>query len=213
MTEQHNLIVEAALDSVTETIAKDCSWIQLAKPVSNELNLVSSRNFTHEIRHEMSQMDMNHYLVKEVVGLGNRVIIPNLSMDGSYGMAMFEKAGFYSLIAVPITTHKILGIMGAAYKSRKRFSNDFPQLLAVIANLIGMALNKNVIAENNKPPEDSLKSSSELNMKTNSKVEAEEGSAIIDQKAGINCIRQVEDEPEAFQEHIRNMSAFRKSHK
>ncbi|MFC1913850.1 GAF domain-containing protein [Chloroflexota bacterium] len=205
--------MEAALDSLTQVLGTDCSWIQLAKPVNNELKLISSRNFTHEIHHEMSQMDINHYFVKEVVGLGNRVIIPNLSMDGSYGMAVFEKAGFYSLVAVPITTHKILGIIGAAYKSRKRFSNDFPQLLAVIANLIGMALKKNVIAENKIPPEDSLKSSSELRMKTNSKAEDKEGSAIIEQKTGVNCIRQVEDEPEAFQEHVRIMNAFRKSHK
>ena len=63
---------------------------------------------------------MNHNLAREVVGLGNKVIITNISMNGSYSMAMFEKAGFYSLIAVPITTYKILGIMGAAYKSRKR---------------------------------------------------------------------------------------------
>jgi len=185
----------------------------LAKPVSNELNLVSSRNFTYEIHQEMDQMDMNHFFVQEVVGLGNRVIIPNLSMDGNYGMAMFEKAGFYSLIAVPITTHKILGIMGAAYKSRKRFSTDFPELLAVIANLIGMALNKNVVAENNIPPEYNLTSSSEFHMKTNSEAEAKEGRTVTDKKIGINCIRQVEDEHEAFQEHVRIMSAFRKSHK
>ena len=66
-----------------------------------------------------------------------------------------------------------------------------------------MALNKNLISENNK---------SAPRVKTNSKAEVEERNAIGNSKTSMNCIRQVEDESEDFQEHIRNMRAFSKSH-
>lgn len=121
--------------------------------------MVSFRGFTPEIQREMALMNMNHCFGREIVGLGHKIIITNLSRDGSYGMAMFERAGFCSLIAVPIMTYKLHGIMGAAYRDRKRFSNDFSQLLAVIANLLGMALNKCLLKEQTPEGEDSLQRS------------------------------------------------------
>lgn len=212
MTERHNFVVEAALDSLTRVLAIDCSWIQLARPISNELDLVSSRNFTYEIRYEISQMDMNHCFAKEVLGLGNRVIIPNLGTDGRYGMAMFEKAGFYSLIAVPIMTYKTLGILGAAYKSRKKFNNDFAQLFAVIANLVGMSLSKNIIPGHTVLQEDGLPSSGKLSMRNNEKGNTEESTAVIDRKVGAGLVHQSEDRKRAFNEKVSEIIAFLKSY-
>lgn len=211
LTDKYNLIVEAALDSLSETLGIDCSWIQLANPASNDLHLASFRNFTPEIHHEMAQMDMNHYFAKEVVGLRNTIMIPRLSKDSGYLMEVFRKAGFSSLIAVPITTYKVLGIMGAAYRKRKRFSNDFSELFIVIANLVGMALNKNTIIEHTIPSEDSRQSHSRLSMNTNNKGDTEEGISIIDEKVIINN-NHIEDRQEAFQKHAHKMGEFRKSH-
>jgi len=97
--------------------------------------------------HEMTHMSKDHPLFREVLGLGNRIVIPNLCMDGAYGMSVFEKAGFCSLVAVPITTYKVLGILGAADKKKRRFGNDIAQLLSVIANLLGVSLTKTGIMQ------------------------------------------------------------------
>ena len=92
--------------------------------------------------HDMTHMNKDHPLFQEILGLGNRIVIPNLSLDGAYGMSVFEKAGFYSLVAVPITTYKVIGILGAADKKKRRFGNDIAQLLSVIASLVGVSLTK-----------------------------------------------------------------------
>jgi len=185
----------------------------LADPLSQELNLVSSRNFTQEIYRALSQMDINHYCVKEIVGLGNRVVIPNLTMDGRYGLAVFEEAGFSSLIAVPIVTYKVLGIMGAAYRSRKKFSNDFTQLIAVIASLVGMALNKDVIPEYAILPKDSAQSDSKPGMRTIANHDSEERIVLTGETVAINSIRLPENEQTAFRKHGKKMNTFRKLHK
>ncbi len=156
---------------------------------------------------------MNHYFTKEVVGLGNKVIIPKLSMNGRYGLAAFKKAGFYSLVGVPITTYRVLGIAGVAYKSRKRFNNDFPELLAVIAKLIGMGLNKNSIIENKARTDNSLHISSEPGMKSNQKVDREKHIDVINDRAGINHTLHVEGKDGAFQKHVHMMDRFRREHK
>jgi len=95
----------------------------------------------------MTHMNKDHPLFREVLGLGNRIVIPNLSLDGAYGMSVFEKAGFCSLVAVPITTYKVLGILGAADIKKRRFGNDIAQLLSVIASLVGVSLTKTTIMQ------------------------------------------------------------------
>lgn len=212
LTDKYNLIIEAALDSLSETLGIDCSWIHLVNPGSDELHLASFRNFTPEIQHEMAQIDMNHYFAREVVGLQNKITIPYLSADNNSAITMFRRAGFGSLIAVPITTYKVLGILGAAYRRRRKFNDDFSQLFAVIANLVGMALNKNTITEHTMPSEDSRQSGSGLSMNPDNKGDTKVDISIIDEKVTVNYINRMEDGQEAFQKHVRRMGTFRKSH-
>ncbi|MFC1918278.1 GAF domain-containing protein [Chloroflexota bacterium] len=212
LTEKPNLIVEAALDSLSENLKTDCSWIQLTDPLSNKLNLVSSRNFTHEIHNVMAHIDKDHYCVKEIVGLGNRIVIPNLSMDGRYGLVVFEEAGFHSLIAVPIMTYKVFGIMGIAYRSSKKVSNEFTQLIAVIANLVGMALNKEMIAEYSTQQQGNAQNNSSIGTGINIKEVSEERIVSTGEKEAINSIRLPEKEQTAFRKHSKKMDTFRKLH-
>ncbi|MFC1962156.1 GAF domain-containing protein [Chloroflexota bacterium] len=205
-------MVEAALDSLSENLGTDCSWIQLHDPLSHKLNLVSSRNFTNEIHNTMCQMDVNHYCVKEIVGLGNKIVIPNLSMDGRYGLVVFEEAGFRSLIAVPIMTYKVLGIMGIAYRTNKKLINEFPQLITVIANLVGMALNKEIIAEYSTQPQDNAQSNSSIGTGINMKRRSGERIVLNKEKETTYSIRLPEIEQTAFQKHTKKMDTFRKLH-
>jgi hypothetical protein len=90
-------------------------------------------------------MDLGHRFSHEIIGLGHKIVIPSLNRNGRYNIPVFRKAGFHSLIAVPLMTYRIHGILGAAYRVRMKFSDDFTQLLVVIANLIGMSLNKSML--------------------------------------------------------------------
>jgi len=167
------------------------------------------------MRREISSFGLEHPFNHEIVGLGHKIIISNLSKDGNYGIPLFEKAGFCSLIAVPIMTYRIHGALGAAYKVRKRVGGDFSDLLAIIASLIGMSLNKSMLHKRttvrekpsgagSPPPSESSAGSSD-NQST--AVEPEE---IVDTMTGhqIDTKKNSED----FQEHIRRMRAFYRSH-
>ncbi len=147
MTNNHNFVIETALDSLEDNLNIDCSWIQLTSPFSQYPHLVSFRNFTDEIHHEMSRIDLNNYFIEGVVGLGNKIVVPNLNMKGAHILAVFRKAGFHSLIAVPITTYKVLGIMGVAFRKKRSFSKDYINLIALVSNLVGMALSRNIMIE------------------------------------------------------------------
>jgi transcriptional regulator with GAF, ATPase, and Fis domain len=201
------------MDLLSEFLGVHCCWVQLLNPLSRNLRLVSSRGFTNEIQREMTIMNMNHRFSNEIVGLGHKIIIPNLSRDGRYGMAIFERAGFRSLIAVPIMTYKIHGTMGAAYRDRKRFSHDFSQLLAVIASLLGMALSKCTPEEQSIKTEDRIQRNDTPRTKVSQKGTIQEKDTIVNEVADINGTPQDEDRDKIFQIHADKMSAFRKSHK
>ena len=147
MTNNHSFVVETALDSLAENLNIDCSWIQVTSPFSQYPHLASFRNFTDEIHHEMSRIDLNNYFIEEVVGLGNKIVVPSLNMQDAHILAIFRKAGFRSLISVPITTYRVLGIMGVAYRKKRTFSKDYINLIVLISNLVGMALSKNMMIE------------------------------------------------------------------
>lgn len=147
------------------------------------------------------------------MGLGNRVVIRNLSKNVNYGMEMFEEAGFHSLIAVPIMTYKVLGIMGVAYRSRKKFDNEFPQLIAVIASLVGMALNKEMISGYSTQPQYEAYSNGKIGTGINTNQESEGVIVLNNEKVNTNSIRVSDNDKIAFQKHVSEIKNFRKLHK
>ena len=157
-------------------------------------------------------MDISHPLYKEVVGLGNKLMISNLSMDGAYKMTVFEKAGFHSLIAVPITTYKVLGIMGAADRKKGRFNNDFTQLFALVANLVGVTLSKNTKAQLPVFKEDSLPVIDNLDS-TKKRSSKKETKLMIDNRISNDYDESPDNRLDTFHRHDRKMDHFRQSHK
>ncbi len=135
-------LLDMALDTVSRVLDVDCCWVQLITPSSNELSLSACCGFTSDMKHKMATMNLDHPIGKEVVGIGNTIIIPDLSRDGHFDISLFEEVGFRSLIAVPIVTYRGHGIMGMAYRATKRFSKDDSDLLIAVAGLIGMGCYK-----------------------------------------------------------------------
>jgi hypothetical protein len=182
--------------------------------------LASHRNFTEEMLHDMTRMSKNHPLFREVLGLGNRIIIPNLSMDGAYNMTVFEKAGFSSLVAVPITTYKVIGILGAADKKKRKFGSDMAQLLAIVATLVGVSLTKNSIVQDVLP--EKTVPAVEPEPTTNT-VEPEPATNIDsgqDSETGEMPVEETftptsnitEEKTDPFSKHVRKMDRFRERH-
>ncbi len=210
-------LLDMALDTISRVLDVDGCWVQLITPSRNELSLSACCGFTSDMQHKMATMNLDHPLGKEVVGIGNTIIIPDLSRDGHFNLSLFEEAGFRSLIAVPILTYREHGIMGTAYRATKRFSKDDSDLLTAIASVIGMAFNKCVLLE-----QTNCSGKSHLSDKVRSslsppdngerpKPEPFESGAIASsqkQKKG-----QDHENSETHEKHLRRMRVFRNSHK
>jgi hypothetical protein len=167
------------------------------------------------MKREISSFGLEHRFNHEIVGLGHKIVISNLSKDGNYDISLFEKSGFCSLVAVPIMTYRIHGVLGAAYKVRKRVGGDFSDLLAVIASLIGMSLSKSMLHKRTtvkeKPPVTGSPLSSESStgssdIQSTAVAPGEVADTMTEHK--IDTKKNSED----FQEHIRRMRAFYRSH-
>jgi transcriptional regulator with GAF, ATPase, and Fis domain len=194
----------------------DCCWVQLVTLGSKKLPLAASRGFTPAMRREMAAIDLEHRLSNEIIGLGHRVIIPNLSRDGRYDISFLKKAGFYSLIAVPIMTYRVHGMMGLAFRVRRRFDKDFTDLIAVIANLLGMALNKSALHKQIMPKEKPAGSSQPVPPESGEDSHETPKVTVTSEKPPDITPEDKSDEKESrgdFGEHSRRMKIFRRSHR
>jgi signal transduction protein with GAF and PtsI domain len=129
------------LDTLAQVLEVECCWVQTINARKRSLNLAAERGFNSEMRREMSVMDMGRNLSQQIVGLGNGIVIPDLSHDGRYGLPSFQAAGYKWLVAVPLMTYRVHGVLGIASRNKKRLRKETADLVTVIAGLIGTALN------------------------------------------------------------------------
>ncbi len=183
---------------------------------NDKLPLAASLGFTPEMKREMALMDPEHIFNHEIIGLGHKIIVPSLNRNGRYNIPVFKKAGFRSLIAVPIMTYRIYGILGLAYRARMRFSDEFAQLVSVIGSLIGMSLNKSLLskqpAQKKRQPElrplTPTESDEKIPDNQDTTVESEKT-----EDTGREYQNKTEKHTAGFQVHDQDMRRFNRSHK
>jgi transcriptional regulator with GAF, ATPase, and Fis domain len=210
LTNEPRQLTQTVMDTLVGLFALDCCWLQLLDSENGGLSLEASRGFDAGIQNMMEAMDKAHQFAAGIVGLGNKVIIPDLKNDTQYEITAFEQAGYASLIAVPIITYRAHGILGFAYRKTRKFPSDFSGLLAVIANLIGMAINKSMLAQLEPSKiEKTLPSDKPVPDDDKNKA-ANKGN----EKSGrpVAKSRLTERQKKSFQEHKSRMKMFSKSH-
>ena len=209
-------LLDAALDTLSRALGTNCGWVQVITPGSDKLVLSAHQGFTPHIQDKMAAMNLDHPFAKEVIGIGTSVTIPDLSQNGNIDMSMFIEAGFVALIAVPIITYRIQGIMGVVYRTRKRFTKDDTDLVTAVASIMGLALNKCA----------SLKQTDDGQRRQGTK-EVQSSTILV----GNNEIKQTVlleseiitskeqpqviyiDNSEAYKKHLYKMRSFRNSHR
>lgn len=201
---------------MAHTLNADCCWVQLIDLGSDKLPLMACLGFTQEMKREMALMDPGHIFSHEIIGLGHKIILPSLNRNGRYNIPVFKKAGFRSLIAVPIMTYRIYGILGLAYRARMRFSDEFAQLVSVIGNLVGMSLNKSMLskqpAQKKRQPELRPLTPAESDEKIPDNQDATVESQKIED-TGREYQNKMEKHTAGFQVHDQDMRRFSRSHK
>jgi signal transduction protein with GAF and PtsI domain len=203
------------LDTLCQVLKTECCWIQTVDTRQRVLSLAAYRGFSPEMKHEITRMDTDHRFSQQIIGLGNEVVIPDLANDGLYGLSSFREAGFKWLVAAPLMTYRVHGILGIASRKKKRFYKQTSELTKVIAGLIGTALNKAWLAQ--KP--------AVREKPAPAKVEKTPENEAVPQEEKLNTNEQPDspapapDKPSTkttegtFHKHARKMKSFRSSHR
>jgi hypothetical protein len=131
-----------SLDTISQVLKAECCWIQTTNSGKGPLSLVAHRGLSPEMEAEIAAMAIDHDFSEVVIGTGQKIVIPDLSHDGKYGLSSFGSAGYRWLIAVPLLTYRVFGLMGVASRYKKHFQKETPELARVIGGLIASALNK-----------------------------------------------------------------------
>lgn len=135
-------LLEMFLDTLSEVLKIDCCWIQLIDSESRKLSLAAYRGFTPDMEREISSLDPGWNHSNQIVGIGYKVIIPDLTRDREHSFLSFRRGGIHWLVAVPVRTYRVQGILGIASRTKKQFSNEIADLLMVIAGQLGLATDK-----------------------------------------------------------------------
>ena len=203
-----------ALDTLSRVLEIECCWIQtISDRKHKKLLLAAERGFSPEIRREILMMDMAHSFSEQIIGLGHKIIIPDLANDGLYGLPSFRTAGYKWLVAVPLMTYRVHGILGAASCHRKRLKKDTADLIMTIAGLIAAALSKTYLSSKSsgaeKPANAPAREVKEELMTTETKPEA---AANVTAPASSQPGKHAKRSDGAFHSHARKMETFRRSH-
>jgi hypothetical protein len=135
------LVLEMTLETLSNVLEVESSWIQIADAAKN-LELAAYHGFHFKEQLEIIVQDVTSVYQKEVVGLGNSIIIPNLHRHNKYNLSALSRMGYAWLVAVPIRNHRLAGVMSITSRKKKKLDNDFSDLMYVIAGLVIMAAEK-----------------------------------------------------------------------
>jgi signal transduction protein with GAF and PtsI domain len=142
LSNETQTILNMTLDTLAQVLGIECCWVQTIDARKRLLHLAAERGFSSEMRREIAAVDMGHSFGKQIIGLGNSIVIPDLSANGRYGLPSFRAAGYRWLVAAPLMTYRVHGVLGVASRHKKRLRKETADLVTVIAGLIGTALNK-----------------------------------------------------------------------
>ncbi len=146
LTNEPGQLVNMSLDTLSQVTGIECCWIQSSEG-ERRPRLAAELGFTPEMRAELAAMDLDRGFTGEIIGLGHRVVIPDLSADGAFGLGSFRRAGFRWLIAVPLMTYRVHGILGVASRRKNLLRKETPELMMVVGGLIGAALSKSRLSQ------------------------------------------------------------------
>jgi signal transduction protein with GAF and PtsI domain len=207
-------LINMTLDTLTHVLEIECCWVQTVSARKRSLHLAAERGFTSEMRREIAALDIGHHFGRQVVGLGNGIVVPDLSRDGRYGLRSFRAAGYKWLVAAPLMSYRVHGVLGIASRYKKRLRKETADLAMVIAGLIGTALNKADLYRESQIPPNTEKSPHQENPQD--LVTPRRKTPPINDNPSApqppeeeNTVKPTES---AFHKHARRMKTFRRLH-
>ena len=204
------------LDTLSQVLKIECCWIQTINDRKHkQLLLAAERGFSDKMRLEVSSMDTSHGFSNQIIGLGHNIVIPDLYNDGVYGLSSFRTAGYRWLVAAPLMTYRVHGVLGIASRDKKLLHKETADLVMVIAGLIGTALNKTYLFQKSVTQEKPVDSMEKVIKVDPAKPDLQSTGPAYTSTSPVP----VSDKKPAlpaegtFKSHTRKMDKFRESHR
>jgi hypothetical protein len=134
------------LNALTRVMNVDASWVRLEDAGSQTELLTVTRGLTSAQNLELQAPELRSVL-DDRIGVGDTVIIPDISQDEVLGSTSFVKYGFGCLVVIPLATYQLRGVLGTMWRITKGFDADYTFLLMVIGNLACSALERAALYE------------------------------------------------------------------
>lgn len=139
-------VLNLVLNVLAKFLNVDASWVRLTGVANQEGVLTVSRGLTAAQARELLAPGLRRVL-EDRIGTGDLAIIPEMSRDEGLGMSTFVRAGFSSMVVVPLITGQSSGTLGAMWRQTKAFDTDYGLLLMVVGHLVSAALERAALYE------------------------------------------------------------------
>ncbi len=140
-------VLNLVLNVLSKFLNVDASWVHLTGIGNQDEVLAVSKGLAEAPTGELMAPGLRGVLEDRVGAGDDLVVIPDMPRDGGPGLAAFVKAGFGSMVVVPLVTGQARGTLGAMWRVTKGFDADYGLLLMVIGNLVGAALERATLYE------------------------------------------------------------------
>lgn len=134
------------LNVLSKSLGVDAGWVLLTGTGNREEVLAVSRGLTAAQARELQAPGLRRVL-EDRLGTGDLVVVPDLVRDGHLGVPLFVKAGFGSMVVVPLVTGRSRGTLGAMWRATKGFDTDYGYLLMVVGSLVCSTLERAALYE------------------------------------------------------------------
>jgi hypothetical protein len=130
------------LETLSQNLDIECSWIQLISAGKSDLELVAHHGFNFMERLENIISDIDDIYQREILGLGNSLVIPNLQRNHQYDVSTLNRMGYQWLVSVPMRNHRLAGILSLTSRKKRKINDDFGEFMEAIAGLAIMTYEK-----------------------------------------------------------------------
>ena len=139
-------ILNLILNVLSKSLGVDAGWAHLTVAGNQEEAVAVSRGLTAAQMRELQVPGLRRVL-EDRIGTGDLVVIPDLARDECLGVPTLIKAGFGSMVVVPLITGQWRGTLGAVWRTTKGFDTDCGYVMMVVGNLVCSALERAALYE------------------------------------------------------------------
>ncbi|MBI3058154.1 MAG: GAF domain-containing protein [Deltaproteobacteria bacterium] len=140
-----DVVLKESVEKVRELLGFDAAWIYVLDPTAQELHLRAYKGLGEEVVRSMYRREIGTGNMGRVIASGEPLVYEDIQTDPDYlqGSATrrAQSLGFRTLCNFPVKSKaRILGVLNLANSSRRRLSSGDLELIASIANEIGVGV-------------------------------------------------------------------------